>query len=188
MKLFRLTVLYMALALGANSAFADMSDIAALREGDMKKLNLHTAPKSVSNAAFIHEDGSEATLADLRGKVVLLNFWAIWCAPCKVEMPMLSQLQTDLGGDAFEVVTLATSRNAPPAMAKFFKERGIENLPLHRDPKSAVAREMGVFGLPVTVILNPEGEEIGRLTGEADWSSDNAKAILQALIEQAQNS
>lgn len=183
MKSLRLIVLYMALAFGANGAAADLSDIAALREGDMKKLNLHSAPKAVSGAAFIHEDGHDATLADFKGKVVLLNFWAVWCGPCKVEMPMLSELQAELGGDAFEVVTLATSRNPPPAMVKFFEEINVDNLPLHRDPKGAVAREMGVFGLPVTLILDPEGQEIGRLQGEADWSSDNAKAILQAVID-----
>ena len=183
MKSVRLIVLYMALALGANGAVADIADIAAMREGDMKKLNLHSAPKEVSSAGFVHEDGSEATLADFRGKHVLLNFWAVWCGPCKVEMPMLSELQAEMGGEAFDVVTLATSRNPPPAIKKFFEERGIDNLPLHRDPDSAVAREMGVFGLPVTVILNPDGQEIGRLQGEADWSSDNAKAILQALID-----
>ncbi len=183
MKFIASLVLYMALALGANGALADIEDIAALRAGDMKKLNLHSAPQETSDATFVHEDGSDATLADFKGKVVLLNFWAVWCGPCKIEMPMLSQLQTELGGDAFDVVTLATSRNPPPAMAKFFEERGIDNLPLHRDPKSAVAREMGVFGLPVTVILNPEGQEIGRLTGEADWSSENAQTILQAIID-----
>ena len=188
MKFLRLTVLYMALALGANGAVADMADIAELRTGDMKKLNLHSEPKEVSQAAFIHEDGSEATLADFKGKIVLLNFWAVWCGPCKIEMPYLSELQTELGGDDFEVVTLATSRNPAPAMVRFFEEREIDNLPLHRDPQGAVAREMGVFGLPVTVILNPQGQEIGRLTGEADWSSESAKAILQALIDQPSGS
>lgn len=96
---------------------------------------------------------------------------------------MLSELQTELGGDAFEVVTLATGRNAPPAMKKFFDEIGVDNLPLHRDPQSAIAREMGVFGLPITVILTPEGQEIARLQGDAHWNSDSAKAILRALIE-----
>lgn len=95
---------------------------------------------------------------------------------------MLSDLQTELGGEAFEVVTLATGRNAPPAMKKFFDEIGVDNLPLHRDPKQEVAREMGVFGLPVTVILDPEGNEIARMQGDADWSSESAKAILTALI------
>lgn len=181
MKLFSF-VLYMALGLSANASLADMSDIAGLREGDMKKLVIHEEPKPVSTAAFTTEAGGEMTLAELQGKYVLLNFWATWCAPCRKEMPMLSALQTDLGGERFEVVTLATGRNAPPAMKKFFADIGVDNLPLHRDPKSQVAREMGVFGLPITVILSPDGQELARLQGDADWSSDSAKAILSALI------
>ncbi len=96
---------------------------------------------------------------------------------------MLSELQTELGGDSFEVVTLATGRNLPPAMAKFLAKIGVDNLPQHRDPKQAVARQMKVFGLPTTVILDPEGKEIARLRGDADWSSDSAKAVLKALID-----
>lgn len=95
---------------------------------------------------------------------------------------MLSALQEDLGGENFEVVTIATSRNPPAKMKAFFDEIGVDNLPLHRDPRSMLARQMGVLGLPVTVILNPEGQEIARLTGDADWASDEARAVLAALI------
>jgi thiol-disulfide isomerase/thioredoxin len=112
----------------------------------------------------------------------VLNFWATWCAPCRKEMPQLSELQAELGGDAFEVVTIATGRNPPQAMQRFFEEIGVDNLPLHMDPKQALAREMAVMGLPITVILNPEGQEIARMRGDADWSSDSAKAIVSALI------
>lgn len=182
MRLLRFSVLYMALALSANVASADIEAASALREGDMKKLVFHTEAMEISDAAFIHEDGGEGTLQDYEGKYVLLNFWATWCAPCRHEMPMLSELQSELGGDDFEVVTLATGRNMPPAMAKFLNEIGVDNLPQHRDPKQAVARGMKVFGLPTTMIIDPEGNEIARLRGDADWSSDSAKAVLQALI------
>lgn len=100
---------------------------------------------------------------------------------------MLSELQTLLGGDDFEVVTLATGRNTPPAMKKFFDDTGVDNLPLHRDPKQQIARDMGVLGLPITVILDREGQEIARLRGDADWSSDNAQDILRALIAAPQS-
>jgi thiol-disulfide isomerase/thioredoxin len=177
-----LLVLYMALGLSANTALADMVRIAEMREGDMKKLALHAEPIPAATAPFTAEDGSEMMLSEYHGKYVLLNLWATWCAPCRKEMPMLSELQAELGGDAFEVVTIATGRNAPPAMKKFFEEIGVNNLPLHRDSKQKVAREMGVFGLPVTIILDPDGNEIARMTGDADWSSDNAKAMLTLLI------
>ncbi len=160
-----------------------MTQISEMREGDMRKLNFHSAPKDTSSNTFISEDGTEVSLEDFRGKVILLNFWATWCAPCRHEMPMLSELQTQLGGDAFEVVTIATGRNMVPAMKKFFSEIEVTNLPLHRDPKQMLARDMAVLGLPATVIIDKNGKEIARLQGDADWSSENARAIVTALIK-----
>lgn len=184
MKFIRFAFLYMALGLGANTALAaDLDTLNALRDGDMKKLNFHAQAKDVSKTPFTTEAGDSMTLADYQGKHIVLNFWATWCAPCRLEMPMLSDLQTELGGEGFEVVTIATGRNAPPAMKTFFDEIGVSNLPLHRDPKGQLAREMGVFGLPITVILDPEGKEIARLRGDAHWNSESAKVILTTLIE-----
>lgn len=97
---------------------------------------------------------------------------------------MLAALQTEFGGDSFEVITLATGRNSPQGIIKFFKETGIDNLPRHQDPKQNIAKEMGIFGLPITVIIDPEGQEVARLRGDADWASDNARAIIAALIAQ----
>jgi thiol-disulfide isomerase/thioredoxin len=183
MKRFRQIVLYMALALGANAAVADTAALEALREGDMKKLMFHSAPEPAPQVAFEREDGTTATLADYQGRHIVLNFWATWCAPCRKEMPMLSNLQREMGGEDFTVVTIATGRNPPPAMTAFFAEIGVDNLPLHRDPKSALARQMGILGLPITVILDPQGNEIARLQGDAHWDSDSAKAIIGALID-----
>jgi thiol-disulfide isomerase/thioredoxin len=190
MRILRQIVLYTALALGANTALAadvaaetaDVAALEALRDGDMKKLNFHSEPQPVSAQPFTTWEGGEGRLADYAGKYVVLNFWATWCAPCRKEMPQLSQLQADMGGEAFEVVTIATGRNPPQAMQRFFDEIGVDNLPLHMDPKQQLAREMAVMGLPITLILNPEGQEIARMRGDADWSSDSAKAIVAALV------
>jgi len=160
-----------------------IENLTEMRDGDMRKLNFHSDPKKVSTNAFISEDGEDITLDAYEGKIVLLNFWATWCAPCRHEMPMLSELQTQLGGDAFEVVTIATGRNMVPAMKKFFEEIGVDNLPLHRDPKQKLARDMAVLGLPATLIIDANGQEIARLQGDADWSSENARAIVAALIK-----
>lgn len=183
MKIIRQIVLYMALALGANTAHADTAALEALRDGDMKKLNVHSTPIATPTTEFTRADGTMGTLADFQGRYVVLNFWATWCAPCRAEMPTLSNLQREMQSENFEVVTIATGRNAPTAMAKFFDEIGVDNLPLHTDPKSALARAMGVFGLPITVILDPEGHEIARLQGDAHWDSDSARAIIQALVD-----
>ncbi|SHI97045.1 Thiol-disulfide isomerase or thioredoxin [Shimia gijangensis] len=190
-------LVYMALAACAIAAIAfvamrdpatsgaapDMSAAAALRTGDMKKLNFHSEVRATSTKPFTTVDGSAKSLADYQGQVVLLNFWATWCAPCRKEMPMLAELQRELGGEDFQVVTLATGRNAPPAMQKFFDDIGVDNLPLYRDPKQEISREMSVLGLPATVLIDREGREIARMTGDADWSGASAKAILENVIK-----
>lgn len=187
MKRYLVALMYTAFALLANPALADVTTAEALRAGDMKKLNFHSAPKEVSDAGFVTFDDAPLTLQDFEGKFVMVNFWATWCAPCRKEMPALSELQSELGGDNFEVVTIATGRNPKPAMVKFFDQIGVDNLPLHRDPKQALARNMAVLGLPITIIMNPQGQEIARLRGDADWASDNAKAVINALIGGAES-
>jgi thiol-disulfide isomerase/thioredoxin len=173
-----LVVLYTALTLGANPAAAD---VAALRDGDMKKLALHSEPVPVPEAVLLDAADAEHSLADYRGKWVVLNFWATWCAPCRREMPSLDRLQAAMPGIA--VVPVATGRNAVTGIERFYAEAGIMLLPILRDPKSELAHGMGVMGLPVTVILNPGGQEVARLIGDAEWDSDSAKAVLGALTE-----
>lgn len=178
---------YTALTLGAiattPAVYADVTAANLLREGDMKKLIFHDVPEAVPNVNFdLADEAGKTSMDAYQGKYILLNFWATWCAPCKKEMPQLSQLQTELGGVDFEVVTIATGRNSPKGIQKFFDEQGIKNLPRHQDPKQALASQMGIFGLPITVLIDPEGREIARMRGEADWSSENAKAVVAAVL------
>lgn len=174
-------LLYLSLVTGAN---ADVSELEALRDGDMRKLQFHADPIAGSDKPFLSESGEEMTLAAYEGKHIVLNFWATWCAPCRHEMPMLSALADRYDPQDVEIVTIATGRNTRPAMERFFGEIGVDNLPLHTDARQGLARSLGVLGLPVTLILDPEGNEIARLQGEADWNSDSAVAILDALIAQ----
>ena len=169
-------VLYTALLFGANAAWAD---VAALREGDMKKLSFSEA-KALPDVELLDADGATRALADWQGQWVVLNFWATWCAPCRHEMPSLGALQTALPEVA--VLPVATGRNSPEGVQAFYAEVGVTNLPVLLDPKSELARNMGVLGLPVTVIVNPDGMEVARLTGDADWNSAHAHVILEALM------
>ena len=190
MRLLRQLSLYMALSLGANAAFAaDPAELEALRDGSLKRLVIHSEPRATSDAEFfLQDDSGMASLKDYRGKIVLLNFWATWCAPCRKEMPQLAELQEEFGGENFEVLTIATGRNTPAGIKKFFDEAGITNLPRHQDPKQALARQMAVIGLPVTVILDRQGQEVARLLGDAEWNSDSAKAIIAAMIASGKES
>ena len=172
-----LAVLYTGLALGANPAAAEVS---ALLTGDMAKLVMTEPTAPLPEAALIDMADAPRSMAEFQGKWVVLNFWATWCPPCREEMPSLDRLQAAMPDLA--VVPVATGRNDPTGMTQFFEEAGVQNLEIIRDPKSELARAMGVMGLPVTVILNPAGEEVGRLIGDAHWDSPEAQAVLQALM------
>ena len=169
---------YIAAALLATPATAgtDPAPLAAVVPGMEVQ-----APAAPPVTAFTRADGTEGDLSDYAGQVVVLNFWATWCAPCKAEMPSLQSLQDTVGGDGVAVVTMAFGRHNPAQMAAFFEEAGIDTLPLHLDAAGDLARGVGVTGLPTTVILDEEGRVIARMTGEADWAAPGIVAALRAL-------
>ncbi|MEE9453708.1 MAG: TlpA disulfide reductase family protein [Paracoccaceae bacterium] len=182
-------LLYAALSLGANPGYAqDMpSDFRAhlmsIRTGDMRKMKIHAAPVALPDTPFQDIDGNEIRFTDSHGKFLVVNFWATWCAPCREEMPSLAALRTAYADGVFDVITIATGRNRIEGIEKFYAEVGITDLPILLDPKGKIAREMGVLGLPVTLIVDPEGYEIGRLTGGADWFGQDALTFLKAVLD-----
>lgn len=181
-RVMRLLALYTALALGANASPALAVDLDGLLTGDMKKLAVHATPVDLPAAELLDMAEEVQSLDQFKGKWVVLNFWATWCAPCRHEMPALDRLQAAM--PEIVVLPLATGRNAPEQITKFFAEAEIENLTVLRDPKMQLARAMGVLGLPVTVILNPEGQEVARLIGDAEWDSAAAQAVMAAFLSE----
>ena len=179
MRNLLLAVLYTALTLGANPAPA--TDLGPLQTGEMKKLILTEPPAALPEAILTDANDGEVPLSNWKGKWLVLNFWATWCAPCRREMPSLDRLQAAMPGIA--VLPVATGRNDPEAIARFYADAAITTLPTLRDPKSALSRQLGVFGLPVTLIVNPEGQEVARLIGGAEWDSPEAIALLTALTQ-----
>jgi thiol-disulfide isomerase/thioredoxin len=179
--LLRVALIYLALAVGANAAPLDIPALEALREGTLRKLTF-VDPEPVPDTVFTDAEGAEHTLADWRGKWVVLNFWATWCVPCRAEMPSLDTLSREMGGARLAVVPVATGRNDLQAIRRFFEETGVTALPVLLDPRQQLAREMGVLGLPVTVLIDPDGNVVARLIGDAEWSGDSARAILEALL------
>lgn len=139
-------------------------------------------PQSVPDLAFNDADGKPRRLSEWRGKAVLLNLWATWCAPCKTEMPSLDRLQAKLGADQVTVLALSTDRSGLKEPAAFFAKQGISHLGLYNDDTAEANVRMKAEGLPLTVILDTEGMERARLLGPADWDSPEAVAKIESYL------
>jgi len=147
---------------------------------------VHSAPKQVADIPFADEQGRARSLAEFRGKTVLLNIWATWCGPCRREMPALDRLQARLGGERFQVVALSIDRGGPGAIEKFYAETSVRNLALFVDTSGRAGSSLGLVGLPGTLLIDPEGREVGRLIGPAEWDSPEMVAFLETQISPGQ--
>ena len=139
-------------------------------------------PRALPTIGFLDSEGRETTFGAFEGRTVLLNIWATWCTPCREEMPALDRLQARLGGTDFEVVALAIDREGMPAVRAFYEELGLEALRIYVDPTGRAGRELGVFGIPTTLLIGPSGRELGRLVGPADWDSEEAVSFTAQML------
>ncbi len=137
---------------------------------------------AVPDLSFKDSSGADIKLKKWQGRVVLLNLWATWCAPCRREMPTLNDLQKQLGSKDFEVVALSVDRKGLDASAVFLKETGSDSLGLYVDATAQSLEDLQAFGLPVTLLIDRKGREIGRLLGPAEWNSAEALTLLRAAI------
>jgi thiol-disulfide isomerase/thioredoxin len=140
-------------------------------------------PQAVPDLSFIGADGKPHLLSEWRGKLVLLNVWATWCAPCKVEMPSLDRLQAKLGGGTFAVLALSVDRTGIEKPAAFFSGNGITHLAVYNGSESAATAALRASGLPVSVIMDSQGQEVARLTGPADWDNPATIAKVEEFIK-----
>ncbi len=140
-------------------------------------------PQALPDLSFTSADGKPHRLSEWRGKVVLLNVWATWCAPCKVEMPSLDRLQAKLGGGTFAVLALSVDRTGIEKPAAFFSGNSIAHLAVYNDSESAATAALRASGLPVSVILDREGREVARLAGPADWDNPATIAKVEEFIK-----
>jgi len=164
------------------SAVIAAGSLKPLATGTMAAFLTHDPRKDIAPFTFNDAAGGEKTLADFKGRVILLNLWATWCAPCRKEMPDLAKLQQDLGGSDFEVVALSLDIKGAEASAAFLKETGADNLALFTDTSSASLAALQALGLPATVLIDREGKEAGRLLGPANWASDEAKTLIMVVL------
>ena len=154
----------------------------ALSVGEMAAFVFKPAPEPLPKVTFVDADGKERTLDDWKGKVVLLNLWATWCAPCRKEMPGLDRLQSELGSDKFEVVAVSVDRTGTAGAKKFLDQIKVEKLAVLADPTARMGTTLRAVGMPATLLIDTEGREIGRMVGPAEWDTPEGKALIRASL------
>ena len=153
-----------------------------LATGTLAAFLVHPQPKPLPDIAFQDGAGKPLKLSDWKGRVVLINLWATWCAPCRKEMPDLAALQKELGSDQFEVVAISVDRKGAEASSAFLKETGADNLKLYVEPTTRIVGDLQSAGLPATILVDRQGREIGRLLGPAHWAAPEAVALVRAAL------
>ncbi len=186
------TVLALALALVLGLAFAEPRMAAAadpappLRGAFGENFTLLDPPVPTPLEAFTDLAGNRVRLAELKGRVVLLNFWATWCAPCVREMPSLDRLQAALGDRGLSVVAVSIDRGAK-VILPFTKRLGLAHLGLYHDPEGALFRAFRVTGLPASFLIDPDGAILGAYAGPAEWDGPEARALIEYYLNRPEH-
>jgi thiol-disulfide isomerase/thioredoxin len=156
-----------------------------LVHGEIAALTLASHPKPLPEINFATPDGVKASLADFKGRTVLINLWATWCIPCRLEMPALDRLQAKFGGKDFAVVAVNVDTARLDRPKAFLDEVGVKNLTLFTDDKAAVIESLKqagkLLGLPTTILIGKDGCELGTMAGPAQWDSQDAFALIDAI-------
>lgn len=163
----------------ASAAAGLAAAIPSARAGD---LPLHPAPRPIPEIAFGDGEGRPRMLTEWRGRVVLLNLWATWCAPCRIEMPTLDRLQGLLGSGNFEVVALSVDTDGLSRVRPFLERMGVANLEPYVDPSEQAMVALATSSLPTTVLVDPDTREIARLVGATEWDAPDMVAFLSRVI------
>jgi thiol-disulfide isomerase/thioredoxin len=178
--------LYLTLRPAGNAPVRQAGRLEALAKGEIAALQVRARPEALPPLAFAAPDGKQLTLADFKGRTVLLNLWATWCAPCKKEMPALDKLQQELGGPDFEVVAVNIDTRNVERANDFLDEIGVKTLKRYADHSAKIFQELKkagkATGMPTTLLIDREGREIANLAGPAEWASADAFAFIRAVL------
>tara|TARA_R110002096_G_scaffold34782_5_gene99171 strand:+ start:779 stop:1363 length:585 start_codon:yes stop_codon:yes gene_type:complete len=161
----------------------DRGGLSQYARGEMRALRILDEAPPRPASPFYDAEGTAHTLSEFDGQVTLVNFWATWCAPCVVEMPALDNLQAEFGGEDFQVITISHDRSIEDAR-DFFEQTGLEHLTLYHDNTFAGATAVGAPGLPISILYDRHGREMARMPRDAEWDSDDARALIRAAIDQ----
>jgi thiol-disulfide isomerase/thioredoxin len=160
--------------------------LAPLARGEVAAVTVARDPGPLPDLAFTDPQNRSTSLREMKGRTVLLNLWATWCAPCRQEMPALDKLQAEFGGPRFEVVAINIDQRNLDRPKAWLKDAGVARLAYYSDPQAKVFQDLRqagkAVGMPTTFLLDPNGCELASLSGPAEWASDDAKRLVQAAI------
>lgn len=186
-RLFRSPVALAAIALvvvalaAAALLYGKGSSAVHAKPPELSALVMDKAAVAVPAVAFTDASGTREALSAYRGRYVLLNLWATWCGPCVKELPALAKLQAAVLAAKLTVLTVNVGHGSAADTASFLKAHGAASLPVLVDSDSSFIRNFGAYGLPLSVLIDPQGREIARAEGPADWDGAAAIAYFRAL-------
>jgi thiol-disulfide isomerase/thioredoxin len=168
------------------AAKAVAARLAPLAQGEVAALSVDKNPRPAVDISFAGADGKKLTLADFKGRNVLLNLWATWCAPCRSEMPALDRLQAKRGGADFEVVAVNIDTSRLDRPKAFLIDAGVKSLNSYADPSADSFETLRVagkaLGLPTSLLIGPDGCELAVMAGPAKWDSPDAVKVVTAML------
>lgn len=154
-------------------------------EGDTdasKTLQFSAKPAELPALRFVDRGGRSLSLHDFAGRPILLNLWATWCVPCRKEMPSLDRLQAKFDPSQFLVLTLSVDRGGAPTVERFYQELGLKSIGVYVDQSGSALQDLRAPGLPITLLVNEQGQEIGRKIGPAEWDSPQIMSVLHERL------
>ena len=140
---------------------------------DIKNIVIHKVPKTYDNVIFLDKKDQKININEFKGKLLLLNFWATWCAPCKKEMPSLDKLQANPELDKIKIFAINIGKENLDKANKFFLDLNIKNIELYFDPPTTLAKTFSLRGVPTSILINKEGQEFARVMGSIDFEDKN---------------
>ena len=143
----------------------------ALEKPNIKNLVLSKNPKIYEEVVFKDSNDYDVNLDDFKGKLLILNFWATWCAPCREEMPSLDDLQSNSNFDNLKIFPINIGQENFSKSDSFFRELNIQNLEIYFDAPITLAKKFSLRGVPTTILFNKKGEEFGRIMGSIDFNN-----------------
>ena len=139
---------------------------------DIKNLFINKDLKKYDELTFLDDKNNQLNLTDYKGNLILLNFWATWCAPCKEEMPSLDLLQTNNAFDNLKIFPINVGQDNLEKSNEFFKDLKIKNLNVYFDSPNTLAKKFGLRGVPTSILINKDGLEFARIVGSIDFEDE----------------